>query len=107
VGGLPAKRVRTVAADDGGGGHVQFVSWSDGMEQEHDIVTGATPSSYTANFKACTKSGTSAGETLDGTSSDDVICGFGGNDTVRARGAMISSRAWEATTSFMAAERTK
>jgi Ca2+-binding RTX toxin-like protein len=63
-----------------------FVSWSDGKEQQHDIVTGTTPSSYTANFKACTKSGTSAGETLEGTSSDDVICGFGGNDTVRARG---------------------
>ncbi len=64
-----------------------FASWSDGKEQQHDIVTGATPSSYTATFKACTKTGTSAGETLDGTSGADVICGFGGNDTVRALGA--------------------
>jgi glucose/arabinose dehydrogenase/PKD repeat protein len=64
-----------------------FASWSDGKEQQHDIVTGTTPSSYTANFKACTKSGTSAGETLEGTSGADVICGFGGNDTVRALGA--------------------
>jgi glucose/arabinose dehydrogenase len=64
-----------------------FASWSDGKEQQHDIITGATPSSYTATFKACTKSGTASGETLDGTSSADVICGFGGNDTIRARGA--------------------
>jgi PKD repeat protein len=64
-----------------------FASWSDAKEQQHDIVTGATPSSYSATFKACTKTGTSAGETLDGTSGADVICGFGGNDTVRARGA--------------------
>ena len=64
-----------------------FASWSDGKEQQHDIVTGATPSSYTATFKACTKSGTSAGETLSGTSGADVICGFGGNDTVRALAA--------------------
>ena len=64
-----------------------FASWSDGKEQQHDIVTGATPSSYTATFKACTKSGTAAGETLEGTSGADVICGFGGNDTVRALGA--------------------
>jgi glucose/arabinose dehydrogenase/PKD repeat protein len=64
-----------------------FASWSDGKEQQHDIVTGATPSSYTATFKACTKTGTSAGETLEGTSGADVICGFGGNDTVRAKGS--------------------
>ena len=64
-----------------------FASWSDGKEQQHDIVTGATPSSYTATFKVCTKSGTSAAETLEGTSSADVICAFGGNDTVRARGS--------------------
>ena len=38
-----------------------FSSWSDGKGQQHDIVTGATPSTYTATFKTCTKSGTSAG----------------------------------------------
>ena len=64
-----------------------FASWSDGKEQQHDIVTGATPSSYTATFKACTKTGTSASEILEGTSGADVICGFGGNDTVRAKGS--------------------
>jgi RTX calcium-binding nonapeptide repeat (4 copies) len=43
---------------------------------------GATPSTYTANFKGCTKSGTSAAETLTGTSAADIICGLGGNDTL-------------------------
>jgi PKD repeat protein len=63
-----------------------FASWSDGKGKQHDIVTGATPSSYTATFKVCTKSGTSVGETLTGTSGDDVICGLGGNDTSEGRG---------------------
>jgi glucose/arabinose dehydrogenase len=63
-----------------------FASWSDGKAQQHDIVTEATPSSYTATFKACTKSGTSAGETLNGTSGADVICGMGGNDTIDGMG---------------------
>jgi hypothetical protein len=63
-----------------------FDSWSDGKEQQHDIVTGAMPSSYTATFKACTKSGTSAAEILSGTSGADVICGLGGNDTIEGRG---------------------
>jgi Ca2+-binding RTX toxin-like protein len=63
-----------------------FSSWSDGNGQQHDIVTGATPSTYTASFKACTKSGTSAGETLSGTSGSDVICGLGGGDTIEGRG---------------------
>jgi PKD repeat protein len=63
-----------------------FSSWSDGNGQQHEIVTGATPSTYTASFKACTKSGTSAGETLSGTSGADVICGLGGGDTIEGRG---------------------
>ncbi len=55
-----------------------FSSWSDGKGQQHDIVTGATPSTYTAAFKACTKTGTTgADDTLDGTSGEDVICGLG------------------------------
>jgi glucose/arabinose dehydrogenase/PKD repeat protein len=63
-----------------------FSSWSDGKDKQHDIVTGAAPSTYTANFTACTKSGTSAAETLSGTSGADVICGLGGNDTLQGRG---------------------
>jgi len=62
-----------------------FSSWSDGEAQQHNIVTGATPGAYTATFKACTKSGTSAGETLSGTSGADIICGLGGNDTIEGR----------------------
>jgi Ca2+-binding RTX toxin-like protein len=34
----------------------------------------------------CTKTGTSAGETLTGTTGDDVICGGGGNDTINGLG---------------------
>jgi glucose/arabinose dehydrogenase len=63
-----------------------FSSWSDAKGKQHDTVTGATPSTYTATFTACTKSGTSAGETLSGTSGADVICGLGGNDTIEGRG---------------------
>jgi PKD repeat protein len=64
-----------------------FSSWSDGQGEQHDIVTGVAPSSYTATFTAtstaCTKTGTSAGETLTGTADNDIICGGGGNDTIR------------------------
>ncbi len=63
-----------------------FSSWSDAKGKQHNIVTGATPSTYTATFKACTKSGTSAGETLSGTSGADVICAMGGNDTIEGLG---------------------
>jgi glucose/arabinose dehydrogenase/PKD repeat protein len=63
-----------------------FASWSDGKGQTHDVVTGATPSTYTATFKACTKTGTSGADVLDGTSSADVICGLGGNDQIRGFG---------------------
>ena len=63
-----------------------FSTWSDGKGRQHDIVTGATPSTYTATFKSCTKSGTSAAETLSGTSAADIICGFGGNDTIDGLG---------------------
>jgi hypothetical protein len=62
-----------------------FDSWSDAKGQQHAIVTGTAPSTYTATFKACTKSGTSAAETLRGTSAADVICGMGGNDTIEGR----------------------
>ena len=64
-----------------------FSSWSDGKGSQHDIFTGATPGTYTATFKTCTKSGTSAGETLNGTSATDIICGYGGNDTIDGFGA--------------------
>ena len=57
-----------------------FSSWSNGKRQRHDIITGAQPSTYTAFFKACTKTGTSGADVLDGTSSADVMCGLGGND---------------------------
>ena len=63
-----------------------FSSWSDGKGKQHDIVTGSAPNTYTATFKGCTKSGTSAGEILSGTSSADVICGLGGNDTIEGLG---------------------
>ena len=63
-----------------------FSSWSDGKGQQHSVVTGATPSVYTAAFKACTKTGTTGADVLDGTSGADVICGLGGNDTVRGLG---------------------
>jgi glucose/arabinose dehydrogenase len=67
-----------------------FDSWSDGQGQNHDIVTGTTPSTYTATFKAsslaCTITGTSANDTLTGTSGADVICGGGGNDTIKGLG---------------------
>ena len=65
----------------------EFSAWSDGRGQQHTIVTGAPPSSYTATFTAtstaCTKTGTSAGETLTGTAGNDVICAGGGNDTIK------------------------
>jgi Ca2+-binding RTX toxin-like protein len=67
-----------------------FSSWSDGGAQSHDIVTGATLSTYTATFtatsQACTKTGTSNSETITGTSGADVICGRGGNDTIQGLG---------------------
>jgi glucose/arabinose dehydrogenase/PKD repeat protein len=63
-----------------------FSSWSDGKGKQHEIVTGATPSTYTATFKGCTKSGTSAAESLSGTSGADIICGMGGNDTIEGLG---------------------
>jgi Ca2+-binding RTX toxin-like protein len=59
-----------------------FGSWSDGKGQMHDIVTGASPSTYTATFKACTKTGTSGADVFDGASGADVICGLGGDDRI-------------------------
>ncbi len=64
-----------------------FSSWSDGGAQSHNIVTGATPGTYTATYtatsQACTKTGTSNSETISGTSGADVICARGGNDTIK------------------------
>jgi glucose/arabinose dehydrogenase/PKD repeat protein len=64
-----------------------FNAWSDGEGQQHEVLTGATPSTYTATFtatsRACTQTGTSAGETLTGTPGDDVICAGAGNDTIK------------------------
>jgi PKD repeat protein len=63
-----------------------FSSWSDGNGKQHNIVTGAAPATYTVTFKGCTKSGTSAAETLTGTTAADVICALGGNDTIEGLG---------------------
>ena len=63
-----------------------FYSWSDGKARQHDIVTGAAPSTHTATFKACTKTGTTGDDVLEGTSATDVICGMGGNDRIRGLG---------------------
>ena len=68
-----------------------FSSWSDGKAQKHDIVTGATPSTYTATFDTatpagCTKTGTSGNDVLDGTPDNDIICGGGGADTINGLG---------------------
>jgi Ca2+-binding RTX toxin-like protein len=62
-----------------------LASWSDGKGQQYAIATGAAPSTYTATFKSCTQSGTSAAESLRGTAVADVICGLGGNDTIEGR----------------------
>jgi glucose/arabinose dehydrogenase/PKD repeat protein len=61
-----------------------FSSWSDGKGQTHEVVTGASPNTYTATFKACTITGTANAETISGTSGDDVICAGAGNDTIKA-----------------------
>jgi len=68
-----------------------FSSWSDDKDQQHGIVTGAEPSTYTATFDTatsagCTKTGTPGKDVLDGTSGDDVICGGGGADTINGLG---------------------
>jgi glucose/arabinose dehydrogenase/PKD repeat protein len=64
-----------------------FSSWSDAGAQQHEVLTGAAPSTYTATYTgasaACTITGTRAAETLTGTSGDDVICGGGGGDTIK------------------------
>jgi Ca2+-binding RTX toxin-like protein len=64
-----------------------FSSWSDSATRQHEILTGATSSTYTASYTAtsaaCTISGTSGNDTLQGTSKQDVICGLGGDDTLK------------------------
>jgi Ca2+-binding RTX toxin-like protein len=59
-----------------------FSSWSDGKGKQHSIVTGAATSTYTATFKGCTKSGTSAADIICGYEGNDTIDGLGGNDTL-------------------------
>src|SRR5215212_7969744 len=68
-----------------------FVSWSDGGAQSHDIVSPGAAATYTATYTAtsataCTIIGTSAADTLTGTSGDDVICGGSGGDTIKGGG---------------------
>jgi glucose/arabinose dehydrogenase len=68
-----------------------FSSWSDAGMQQHEIITEAAPSTYTATYTAtsataCTITGTSAADTLTGTSGDDVICGGKGSDTIKGGG---------------------
>ena len=71
-----------------GGIPYAFSSWSDGGAQTHQILTGATSSTYTATYspQSCTIMGTTANDTLTGTSGADVICGLGGNDTLKGEG---------------------
>ena len=68
-----------------------FVSWSDGGAQSHDIVAPDAAATYTATYTAtsataCTITGTAAVDTLTGTSGDDVICGGRGGDTIKGGG---------------------
>jgi glucose/arabinose dehydrogenase/PKD repeat protein len=67
-----------------------FASWSDAGTQQHEVDTGAAPSTYTAtytaNSAACTISGTSGNDTLKGTVRNDVICGLGGDDNLKGVG---------------------
>ena len=63
-----------------------FSSWSDGKGQQHEVLTGATPSTFTAAFKACTVTGTSGADVLEGTSGADVVCGLGANDQITGLG---------------------
>jgi PKD repeat protein len=72
----------------------EFASWSDGGAQSHDVIAGASPSTYTATYTSagngpppdCTITGTSKGETLTGTSGSDHICGGSGSDTIKGLG---------------------
>jgi glucose/arabinose dehydrogenase/PKD repeat protein len=68
----------------------EFSSWSDAGTQQHQILTGAAPSTYTATYTAtsaaCTISGTSGNDTLKGTIRNDVICGLGGDDNLKGVG---------------------
>jgi hypothetical protein len=75
-----------------------FGSWSDGKGQMHDIVTGASPSTYTATFKACTKTGTSGADVICGLGDDDRIGGFGGNDILEGMGGNHTLRGGGADT---------
>jgi hypothetical protein len=64
-----------------GGVTYVFSSWSDGGAQNHDIIAGAQPSTYTATYNSatsqCTITGTSATEILTGTSgpTSSVVAG--------------------------------
>jgi glucose/arabinose dehydrogenase/Ca2+-binding RTX toxin-like protein len=73
-----------------GGTSYEFASWPDGGARSHNIVVGANPATYTANYTVtspgCTITGTAGDEVLLGTEADDVICGGGGNDTLKGKG---------------------
>jgi Ca2+-binding RTX toxin-like protein len=68
----------------------EFASWSDAGTQQHEVLTEAAPSTYTATYTAtqatCTISGTSGNDTLRGTARNDVICGLGGDDNLKGVG---------------------
>jgi glucose/arabinose dehydrogenase/Ca2+-binding RTX toxin-like protein len=68
----------------------EFASWSDGGTQQHEVLTEAASSTYTATYTAtqaaCTISGTSGNDTLRGTARNDVICGLGGDDNLKGVG---------------------
>ena len=69
----------------------EFSSWSDAGTQQHEILTEAAPSTYTATYTAttsaaCTISGTTGNDTLRGTARNDVICGLGGADNLKGVG---------------------
>jgi glucose/arabinose dehydrogenase/Ca2+-binding RTX toxin-like protein len=73
-----------------GGTTYEFASWSDGGARSHNIVVGAGPATYTANYTitsaVCTITGTAGEDVLLGTEGDDVICGGEGNDTLKGKG---------------------
>ena len=82
--------VEAPALQSVGGTTYEFASWSDGGARSHNVVVGASPATYTANYTitsaACTITGTPGEDVLLGTEGDDVICGGGGNDTLEGFG---------------------
>jgi glucose/arabinose dehydrogenase len=82
--------VEAPALQSVGGKSYEFASWSDGGARSHNVVVGAGPATYTANYTitsaACTITGTPGEDVLLGTDGDDVICGGAGNDTLKGKG---------------------